>query len=155
MRRVLAFQQRHNDTEPEDEWFGKRLALMPGEMVAHQFHGAIAVENVLLEKPMGYTVRGGLSGGHLNHDVWKDPHTRKAMFEYCPELSIIMDMKLERERCPDDDGRGGRAGTAAGGPGASLPKIVVGIKPNGYGAQHDRGGDAVLPPQPPPMPLGS
>ncbi|KAJ6446670.1 MEAB protein [Purpureocillium lavendulum] len=156
IRRVLAFRERHNNSEPEAEWFGKRLALMPGEKVAHQFQGAIAVENVLLEKPMGYTVRGGHGGGgggggsYLDHDVWKDADLRNRIFGYCPELSIIMDMKLERERCPDDNGRGGR-GTDAGGEAFDLAKLAVEVNSDHYGAQ-GVGEAALLPPQPPPMP---
>ncbi|UNI13996.1 hypothetical protein JDV02_000680 [Purpureocillium takamizusanense] len=150
IRRVLAFQERHNNSEPEDEWFGKRLSLMPGERVAHQFQGAIAVENILVEKPMGYTVRGGHGGGYLDHDVWKDADLRNRIFGYCPELSIIMDMKLERERCPDDDGRGGR-GTEKGFQDSGLARLAVEVKSAYYNTE-SAGALAPLPPQPPSMP---
>ncbi|KAK4083972.1 hypothetical protein Purlil1_10605 [Purpureocillium lilacinum] len=150
IRRVLAFQERHNNSEPEDEWFGKRLSLMPGERVAHQFQGAIAVENILLEKPMGYTVRGGHGGGYLDHDVWKDADLRNRIFGYCPELSIIMDMKLERERCPDDNGRGGR-GTEKGLQDLDLAKLAVEVNSVHYD-MGSAGEAAPLPPQPPAMP---
>lgn len=107
IQRVLAFQNRHNDSEPEDEWFAKRLSAMPGEKVASRLHGAFAVQNVFVEKPMGYHIPDG--GANINLELWKDPEMRRKMFDYCPELSMIMDMKLERERCPDDDRHGGRA----------------------------------------------
>ncbi|PHH77614.1 hypothetical protein CDD82_3443 [Ophiocordyceps australis] len=106
IRRVLGFQERHNDSEPEDEWFGKRLLVMPGEKVATGLEGALAVENVLVDKPMGYFIRDG--GAHLDPNVWNSPEVRRGVFEYCPELALIADMKLERERCPDDDRHGGR-----------------------------------------------
>ncbi|KAM4057119.1 hypothetical protein HRG_003966 [Hirsutella rhossiliensis] len=106
IRRVLAFQSRHNNSEPEDEWFAKRLSAMPGEKVASRLHGAFAVQIVHVERPMGYHVPDG--GANLDTNMWKDPEMRRKIFDYCPELSMIMDMKLERERCPDDDRHGGR-----------------------------------------------
>jgi hypothetical protein len=105
VKRVLKFQKRYNDTEPEDEWFGKRLTLMPGAKVAtgaQEDH--FAVEDIYHEKPMGYHARDGSE--HLADDVWKDPIKRKKNFEYCPELAIIMPMKLERERCDGDNKQG-------------------------------------------------
>lgn len=57
-----------------------------------------------MEKPMGYHIRDG--GNGISENVWKDPEQRKKIFEYCPELSLIMDMKLERERCAGDNKQG-------------------------------------------------
>jgi len=111
IKRVLEFQQRYNDTEAEDEWFGKRLWVMKGEKVAHGNKGVLAVEDMYLEKPMGYHIRDG--GNSLSDAVWKDPKQRKKIFNYCPEISMIMDMKLERERCDDDNGEGGLGPTDA------------------------------------------
>ncbi|CAG8977397.1 hypothetical protein HYALB_00007027 [Hymenoscyphus albidus] len=105
VKKVLSFQARYNDTEPEDEWFGKRLILLPGAKVAtgtDEDH--FAVEDVYHEKPMGYHVRDG--GENLADDVWKDPEKRKKIFEYCPELTIIMPMKLLTERCEGDNQMG-------------------------------------------------
>lgn len=104
IRRVLGFQERYNDTEPEDEWFGKRIYLLPGAKVAAGMEGALAVEDIYMEKPMGYHIKNG--GQDLNEKVWKTPDQRKKIFDYCPELSLIMDMKLERERCPGDNQQG-------------------------------------------------
>lgn len=104
IRRVLSFQQRYNDTDNEDEWFGKRLWVLPGAKVAAGTEGVLAVEDVYLEEPMGYHIRDG--GRSLHDDVWKDHAQRKKIFDYCPELSLIMDMKLERERCDGDDKEG-------------------------------------------------
>lgn len=53
---------------------------------------------------MGYHIKDG--GETLADDVWKDPSRRKGNFEYCPELAMIMPMKLERERCEGDDRMG-------------------------------------------------
>lgn len=102
VRQILNFQARYNDTEPEDEWFGKRLTVLPGAKVAsgaQEDH--FSVEDIWHDKPMGYHVRENLAD-----NVWKDPKRRKGNFEYCPELAMIMDMKLERERCAGDNRQG-------------------------------------------------
>lgn len=77
---------------------------MQGEKVAHGKKGVLAVEDVYMEKPMGYHVKDGGQG--LSDKVWKNPTQRKKIFDYCPELSLIMDMKLERERCEGDNKEG-------------------------------------------------
>lgn len=101
IRQVLAFQARYNDSEPEDEWYGRRVYLLPGAKVAAGTEAAFSVEDVYMEKPMGYHVREG--GRNLPDAVWKDPDQRKKILDYCPELSLIMDMKLTRERCDGDN----------------------------------------------------
>jgi hypothetical protein len=53
---------------------------------------------------MGYHVH--VVDGHLPEEVWKKRENRQRIFDYCPEISMIMDMKLERERCEGDDGEG-------------------------------------------------
>lgn len=54
---------------------------------------------------MGYHVRN-MGGGALPEGVWKNYDQRKKIFEYCPEIVIIMPMKLERERCEGDNKEG-------------------------------------------------
>jgi len=105
VRHILGFQSRYNDTEPEDEWFGRRITVLPGAKVANgEQEQHFSVENVWHEQPMGYHVRDG--GENLADEVWKKPERRKAIFNYCPELSMIMPMKLERERCEGDNKEG-------------------------------------------------
>lgn len=84
---------------------------MQGEKVAHGKKGALAVEEVYMEKPMGYHIPDG--GKNLPDNVWKNPTQRKKIFDYCPEVSLIMDMKLERERCDGDNREGGIGPTDA------------------------------------------
>ncbi|KAL7798295.1 hypothetical protein V8C37DRAFT_418678 [Trichoderma ceciliae] len=144
INRILSFQARFNDSEPEDEWFGKRLWVLPGAKVASRLDGAIAVEDVYMEKPMGYHVREG--GSNLNEHVWGDATRRREILEYCPELSMIMDMKLERERCPDDDGDGDRELT-------DVEVTTAVLEENGNSqAISDDVEVTVQPPQPPPLP---
>lgn len=64
-----------------------------------------SVEEIYHEKPMGFHVRD-FGGGKLADKVWKNREQRKKIFDYCPELVLIMDMKLERERCDGDNGEG-------------------------------------------------
>ncbi|KAI9746429.1 MAG: hypothetical protein M1818_000142 [Claussenomyces sp. TS43310] len=106
VRQVLAFQQRTNNSDPEDEWFGKRIAILPGLKVATgEQEEHFSVEEVWHEQPMGYHVRD-TGGGALAENVWKNPDQRKRIYDYCPEVAIIMPMKLERERCEGDDREG-------------------------------------------------
>lgn len=106
IKRILGFQQRENNTQPEDEWFGKRIVSMPGMLKAASAADAkhFAVEDVYHEKPMGYHLR--LAQGHLSEGVWKNKNQRKQILEYCPDVKIILPMKLERERCEGDDREG-------------------------------------------------
>ncbi|KAI1426204.1 hypothetical protein F5Y12DRAFT_299381 [Xylaria sp. FL1777] len=101
IRRVLKFQERYNDTSPEDEWFGTRVWVLPGARVAAGKQGQLAVEDHYIPDAMGFHLRDG--GRGISDLVWKDPAQRRRIFDYCPELSLIMDMKLERERCPGDN----------------------------------------------------
>lgn len=105
VRRILGFQSRYNNTDPEDEWFGKRITVLPGALVADaQEEQHFSVEDVWHESPMGYHARNG--GQDLADDVWKSEQKRKKIFQYCPEISMIMPMKLTRERCPGDNHEG-------------------------------------------------
>jgi hypothetical protein len=144
IKRILSFQARFNDSEPEDEWFGKRLRVLPGAKIASELDGALAVEDVYMERPMGYHVREG--GSNLSQQVWGDAARRNEILEYCPELSMIMDMKLERERCPDDDGNGDREST-------DVEVTTAVLEENGDAkTMSDNVEVTVMPPQPPPLP---
>jgi len=70
--------------------------------VASGEEGQLAVEDVYIPDAMGFHVREG-GRGELADEVWRSPERRKQIFDYCPELSLIMDMKLERERCENDN----------------------------------------------------
>lgn len=94
----MSFQARYNDTEPEHEWFGKRVTLLPGAKVAADREKALAVENVYVPDAMGYH----FPGQSLTSPVWGVRKRRMAMFGYCPEVTMLLNMKLERERCLGD-----------------------------------------------------
>ncbi|KAL6909011.1 hypothetical protein GGI43DRAFT_379837 [Trichoderma evansii] len=144
IKQILSFQVRFNDSEPEDEWFGKRLWVLPGAKVASELDGAIAVEGVDMERPMGYHIREG--GLNLNEEIWGAAARRKEILEYCPELSMIIDMKLERERCPDDNGNGDRRLS-------DVEVVTTVLEENGDAkAMLNDLEVTVQPPQPPPLP---
>lgn len=63
------------------------------------------MENVYMEKPMGFHVQG--MGENLPAEVWANHDQRKAILEYCPELYTVLHAKLDRERCPGDSLDGG------------------------------------------------
>jgi len=78
---------------------------MPGAKVAQGVEAQhFSVEDIYHEKPLGYHVRNG--GNDLPDNVWKYRMRRKNNFNYCPELALIMPMKLERQRCMMDNGQG-------------------------------------------------
>lgn len=95
VQRILSFQARYNDTEPEDDWFHKRVKLMPDTKIATGTE-ALAVESTYKEQAMGYHIPRGQA---LPHAVWGTETQRKAIFAYCPEVSLILDMRLTREKC--------------------------------------------------------
>jgi hypothetical protein len=109
IKKVLSFQRRENDTQPEDEWYGKRLAegmsSKMGLRIANASESShFSVEEVYSEKPMGFHLRDGI--GHLPENVWKSKAQREKIFEYCGDIKIILPMKLTRERCLGDNGDG-------------------------------------------------
>ena len=57
------------------------------------------VEGIWHERPMGYHVGG--SGDALPGEVWDDIERRKRIYDYCPEIKLLLRMKLERERCEE------------------------------------------------------
>jgi uncharacterized metal-binding protein YceD (DUF177 family) len=79
------------------------MTLMPDLKVTNaQVETHFAVEEIFHEKPMGFHLREAV--GHLPEGVWKNREQRKKILAYCPDVSIILPMKLERERCDGDNG---------------------------------------------------
>lgn len=54
-----------------------------------------SVEHVWSNEPMGYHL--GWSGARLPGEVWNDPEQREKILNWCPEIKLILDMRLERE----------------------------------------------------------
>jgi hypothetical protein len=117
MIQVLETQQRPlDDSTFEDVWLVKRIGLLPGAKMARStLESEFSVEGIWGEKPMGYHL--GWSGNLLMGDVWNEKEKRDKIWKWCPEIKLILNMVLERERCPglrsrsnarseDDDWRG-------------------------------------------------
>src|SRR5271154_3829091 len=102
---VLQFQTRLDNTFSEDQWMASRVGLVPGaNMAPPAVEKEFAVEDIWTERPMGYHINPTVGPGN-SQDVWDDPAKRKMIYEYCPEIKIILDMRLDREQCPlSDDG---------------------------------------------------
>ncbi|KAL8715532.1 MAG: hypothetical protein Q9220_000868 [cf. Caloplaca sp. 1 TL-2023] len=95
VKQVLRFQSRLNDSDPSDRWLCSRMGLLPDAKMAPAIKEAeFSVENVWHDKPMGYRADTTLPGS-----VWGEQSQRKQIYDYCPEVKIIHEMKLERQRC--------------------------------------------------------
>ena len=82
----------------------EKREVLPDAKVAPDVGHAFAVESVYSPNAMGFHVRNG--GTDLPVQVWFDPTQRAKIFEYCPELTMIMEMRLKREACVGDDAFG-------------------------------------------------
>lgn len=106
--------------ELEDLWLCNKLAKMPGVNMANgSIEAQFSVEAVWHERPMGFVsfphsafpktrlkslpnrYHTGWSGARLPGDVWGTAEKRKHIYDYCPEMKMTINMKLEREGCDD------------------------------------------------------
>jgi hypothetical protein len=94
---VLQRQRRpHNDGALEDLWLTDRLrnlegAHMPNATVSKSF----SVESVWDEQPLGYHV--GWLGVH-HEQIWDENWQVGHIMQYCPEVKMILGMKLDRDK---------------------------------------------------------
>ncbi|KAL8845729.1 MAG: hypothetical protein Q9221_009123 [Calogaya cf. arnoldii] len=100
IQQVLKFQSRQDDQDSEDKWLIDRVKVLPNiKLPKYEVEKKFAAEGIWDEKPMGFHIPS--SSDVLLRDTWDDPGRRKRNFEYCPEVKMILDMKLERERCEE------------------------------------------------------
>ena len=96
---VLKFQTRLPNTFSEDQWLASRVGLVPGANMADPtVESLFAVEDIWAERPLGYHINPTMGPGN-SAEVWDNPEKRNMIYEYCPEIKIILDMRLPRERC--------------------------------------------------------
>jgi len=89
-----------NDGALEDLWLVQRLQLLPGAKMANgTTEQKFSVEQVWHDEPMGYHL--GWSGARLPEGVWDEKEKRDKIWNWCPEIKLILNMRLEREGCPD------------------------------------------------------
>lgn len=103
IKQVLSFQSREDASDPEDKWFVGRIGTLPNAtMPTPDMERKFTVQGVWHETPMGYHV--GYNGQFLrSEDVWIMDDRRKKIFEYCPEVKMILEMKANREKCTDQE----------------------------------------------------
>ncbi|KAL8946959.1 MAG: hypothetical protein Q9222_006716, partial [Ikaeria aurantiellina] len=100
IHQVLQFQSRQDDGASEDRWLWERVKVLPGiKLPKPEVEKTFAVEGIWDEKPMGIHVPS--SEPSLLKEAWEDADRRRELFKWCPEVKMIMDMKLERERCQE------------------------------------------------------
>lgn len=101
IQQVLSFQSRQDDQDSEDKWLWDRIKVLPHiKLPKFDVEKTFAAEGIWDERPMGFHIP--TSSEVLLRDIWDDPGRRKQIFEYCPEIKMILDMKLERERCEEE-----------------------------------------------------
>ena len=102
LRQVLFFQDRQDDGDPEDRWFVGRIGTLPDAKIpSTDVEARFCVQDVYHENPLGYHISSG--GTNPHPAVWGTLEQRKLIFNWCPEVKMILDMKFERERCTEDD----------------------------------------------------
>ncbi|KAK6363620.1 hypothetical protein TWF730_001044 [Orbilia blumenaviensis] len=100
---VLRHQNRHNGESLEDWWLTDRLGHMPSAKMANGTEEvAFSVEKVPYDTPLGYHT--GWGGKLLMSQVWKEKEQREQIFDYCPEIKILMPLvqDWEAEGCEKD-----------------------------------------------------
>lgn len=90
---VLEKQKRTiGDGALEDLWLANRLHALPNNhMPIANISKTFSVESVWDETPLGYHI--GWLGVH-HEQIWDDPKQVDHVLEYCPEVKIILGMKL-------------------------------------------------------------
>ena len=107
IKTILSFQARRDDTVVEDSWLTSRIGLLPsGKPAAAEIEQTFAVQGIWYDTPLGYHVPAD-ADQETYSDVWGSKEKRDAIYDYCPEIKIILPMRLERERCPPkEEGEG-------------------------------------------------
>lgn len=102
VKQVLSFQSRQDEGEPEDHWLVGRIATLPdANMPSPEVEKGFSVQAVWHERPLGYHISA--HGTNRHHEIWDSDERRKKIYEYCPEIKMILDMKLEKERCTKEE----------------------------------------------------
>lgn len=97
LRRVSAIvdtlqnQHRIYNSAAEDVWLSRRLGQRVGANVANgTVESDFSAEGVFTQKPLGYHL--GRSGFVLSGPNWGTPAKRQAIYDYCPEIKMILDL---------------------------------------------------------------
>ncbi|KAI9851002.1 MAG: hypothetical protein M1838_004694 [Thelocarpon superellum] len=96
---VLRFQTRYvEDIDPEDEWLAARIGNLPNaKMASPNDERRFCVEDQWYEQPMGYHLGRVLEAS--GDPIWNDPQRRRAIFDYCPEVKMVLPMVKVNRTC--------------------------------------------------------
>ncbi|KAM3066243.1 hypothetical protein ACMFMG_003244 [Clarireedia jacksonii] len=82
--------------ELEDLWLSNRLAKLEGTTMANAtVSKSFSVESQWDEAPLGFHI--GWLGVH-HEQIWDKPHYVEHIMDYCPEVKIILGMKLDNDK---------------------------------------------------------
>ncbi|KAH8603024.1 hypothetical protein B0O99DRAFT_604909 [Bisporella sp. PMI_857] len=95
--KVLEKERRKDgDGALEDLWLSQKLRALKGSNMANAtVSKSFSVESVWDEAPLGYHV--GWLGVH-HEQIWDDERQVEHIFEYCPEVKMILGMKLDNDK---------------------------------------------------------
>ncbi|KAI9816926.1 MAG: hypothetical protein M1827_001571 [Pycnora praestabilis] len=100
LKQILSQHTRDGVTSgAESKWLIDHLKMTRGirfPTIAEEMK--FTVESVWYDRPMGYHI--GKIGPGMSPKVWDNRMRRAKIFNYCPEIKMIMNMRLDRERCP-------------------------------------------------------
>ncbi|KAL3421501.1 hypothetical protein PVAG01_07946 [Phlyctema vagabunda] len=89
-------QRRDNDVALEDLWLSIRLARLAHANMPHaNTSKTFSVESVWDDTPLGYHI--GWLGVH-HEQIWDDPKQVDHILRYCPEVKLILGMKLDNDK---------------------------------------------------------
>jgi len=90
---LLEKETRKPKSDWEDRWLTDRLGRMPeANMPAPNITRHFSVEGIWTERPFGFHLRG--SGKLLASEVWGNKTRKSMIFDYCPEVKMILNMDL-------------------------------------------------------------
>lgn len=86
----------HNDGALEDLWLVSKMHELPGwKMADAAVSKHFSVESVWDDRPLGYHI--GWLGVH-HEQIWDQEWQLQHIFEYCPEVKLILGMKLDNDK---------------------------------------------------------
>lgn len=88
--------RRTGDGALEDLWLATQLHALPEfHMPNANISKTFSVESVWDDSPLGYHI--GWLGVH-HEQIWDDPKQVQHVLQYCPEVKIILGMKLDNDK---------------------------------------------------------
>ncbi|KAF3923077.1 hypothetical protein ABW20_dc0105816 [Dactylellina cionopaga] len=84
-----------NDLALEDNWISQEMKKLPNPNVANSsVERTFSVEMIYEEWPLGFHLGSDSATASLIQDVWGNRERRERIYEYCPEIKMILKMEL-------------------------------------------------------------